>query len=142
MHASAAVPVIGVTAVDQVTLSARNSDVGPGLAGFNYFAFLPGVAAPPNLIVDTGRVFPLRFAKGAQRGDWQTWMVNFADHFISPPTVILTADNYDGNIRSYAVAAVGMANDVTPNGFTLAARNSDVSAGWVAFSWLAIGYAP
>jgi hypothetical protein len=37
------------------------------------------------------------------------------------------------------VAAVPLANDVTPNRVTLAARNSDVSAGWAAFSWLAIG---
>jgi hypothetical protein len=142
VHASAAVPVVGAAAVDQVSLSARNSDVGAGLASFNYLAFLPGVAPSAKLIVDTGRVFPLFFAKGGQRGDWQTWTVNFADHFISPPGVIVTADNYDGNLRSYAVAATAMANDVTANGFTLTARNSDVSAGWVAFSWLAVGYVP
>lgn len=140
VHASAAVPVMGASAVDRISVSARSSDVGPGLTSISYLAFLPGVAPPASLLVDTGRVLPLRFARGAARGDWQTWNVNFAEHFIAPPTVILTADNYDGNIKSYAVAAVPMANDVTPNGFTLAARNSDVSAGWVSFSWLAIGY--
>ncbi len=142
VHASAAVPIVGTAAVDRISVAARNSDVGAGLASFNYLAFLPGMAAPPKLMLDSGRVAPLRFAAGAQRGDWQTWLVNFAEHFISPPTVLLSADNYDGNIRSFAVAAVPMANDVTANGFTLAARNADVSAGWVAFSWLAIGYAP
>lgn len=140
VHAAAAVPVMSASTVDRIGLSARNSDVGAGLTSFFYLAFLSDVTAPANLIVDTGRVFPLRFARAAQRGDWQTWTVNFAEHFIAPPTVIVTADNYDGNIKSYAVAAVPLANDVTPFGFTLAARNSDPSAGWVACSWLAIGY--
>jgi hypothetical protein len=142
VHATAAVPVVDSPTLDRVSLQARNSDVGAGLASVGYVAMLPGEAAPDTLAIDSGRVAPLRFAPGARRGDWQTWGVTFAAHFVGPPVVIATADNYDGNLRSYAVAAVGMADDVTPYGFTLAARNSDVSGGFVAFSWLAIGYIP
>jgi len=140
VHASASVPVVGVAAADRVSITARNSDPGPGLASFYYLGFLPGLNAPANLMVDTGRVTPLHFSVGSFKGDWQSWTINFADHFISPPVVILTADNYDGSLLSYSVAAVPMANDVTSFGFTLAARNADVAAGWVSFSWLAIGH--
>lgn len=142
VHASASIPIICAAKDAMFALAARNSDCGPGLASFNYLAFGSFTALKPNTLVDTGRVSPKYFRVGSQRGDWQAWAVSFSTHFLVPPVVIVTADNFDGKINSYAVAAVPLANDITPYGFTLASRNSDVVAGWVAFSWLAIGYEP
>ena len=114
------------------------------ILGLGWRVFITSVPARPQrtskLDGGYGSHPPLHFSVGSFKGDWQSWTINFADHFISPPVVILTADNYDGSLLSYSVAAVPMANDVTSFGFTLAARNADVAAGWVSFSWLAIGH--
>jgi hypothetical protein len=141
VHACAAIAVADnqATSATEVSFRARNSDVGPGLASFHYVGFVPSDPAP-ELVVDTGRVAPLHFAVGARPGDWQAATVNFNDYFLAPPIVVITADNYDALLPADSVAAVPMANDVTPYGFTLAARNSDIRSGWVAFSWMAIGH--
>ena len=127
------------TSASEVSFRARNSDVGPGLSSFYYVGFGPG-GSTPDLVVDTGRVAPLHFGVGAYRGDWQATTVNFEDYYVAPPVVIVTPDNYDGLLPWDSVAAVPMANDVTPYGFTLAARNADIRSGWVAFSWMAVGH--
>lgn len=140
VHAAAVIPIACASTIVQFSLAVRNSDCGPGFTSLNYLAIGPGQGMPANIMIDTGRVAPRCFARGGSNGDWQMWQISFADHFLVPPTVLITADNFDGKIPTFAVAAVPVANDVTPYGFTLAARNSDISSGWVAFSWVAIGY--
>lgn len=46
----------------------------------------------------------------------------------------------DLKVQGHNAAVVGIAQDVTPNGFTLSARNSDCASGQAGFYWVAIGW--
>jgi hypothetical protein len=122
-------------------LAGRNSDVGPGASNFNLIAIETASGGDLAIFLDTGQVPGRFFAIEGSSGDWQVWVVNFAEPFANPPTVLATADNFNGQLNSYARAAVGVIFDVSCDGFSLAARNSDLCAGPAGFSWLAIGRA-
>jgi hypothetical protein len=139
VHAAASVGVAcGVSKVG-FNLAARNSDVGPGVCSFAYLAVQRDAGGEPSQMVDTGQVPGRYFQSNGVSGDWQVWNVQFNEPFLVPPTIMLTADNSNGTLYSYARAAVGVVFDATGDGFTLAARNSDPSAGPVGFSWVAVG---
>ena len=82
------------------------------------------------LCVDSGRVPAKDFAPDDVPGDWQEWEVYFNEPFLTPPIVLLTANDLaeSGQVYGYA-PAVGIARNVTPTGFLLAARNSQPAAG-------------
>jgi hypothetical protein len=86
-----------------------------------------------------GKVNVRQFASSGKGGDWQEYTVTFDTTFQTDNIVVVAAATRDGvaaTINSPAVVA--MAWDVTRTGFTLAGRNSDIAAGQVAFSWLAV----
>ena len=142
VHASSAVGIVAGETIDGFNLAARSADVGPGACSFCYLSVLIGGGkASGKQMVDSGQVSPRNFSATGLSGDWQVWSVAFAEPFLVPPVVLLTADNANGTLNSYARAAVGTAFDTTTNGFTLAARNSDVMGGPAGFTWLAVGYA-
>jgi hypothetical protein len=91
--------------------------------------------------VDTGLTPSRWFARSGDPGDWQVWAINFNEPFLAPPAVFVCATDWFNNTGSYTRAAVGTVFDPTTDGFTLAARNSDVSAGPARFFWLAVGRA-
>jgi hypothetical protein len=94
-------------------------------------------------------MFP--FKPDCNQGDWIEHDIKFPSPFpntgMQPPVVIITPTNnprfdslYIHGMDKYDVApAVCIAQDVTLNGFTLVARNSDCGPrGPAAFNWLAI----
>jgi len=83
--------------------------------------------------------------------------VDFGEPFLTPPLVFVGTNDFlslDSDVisaipratpilRSNNVVAVApMAEDVTPYGFTIAARNTDLVGGTVGFCWMAIGWSP
>lgn len=141
VHAAASVGAVSGSSLVGFNVAARNSDIGPGASSFNFIAILPDSNGNPDLFVDTGQVPARYFAVENYPGDWQVWAVNFAEPFSSPPIVLATADNSNGQLNSYARAVVGVVFDVSCDGFTLAGRNSDLCAGPAGFSWVAVGRA-
>ena len=139
VHVAAGVGVVVGSSRDSFNLASRNSDIGPGACNFAFLAVETASGGDPNLFVDTGQVPARYFEIENYPGDWQVWAVSFAEPFATLPAVFVTADNSNGTLNSYARAAVGLVFDVTTDGFTLAARNSDLCAGPVGFSWIAIG---
>jgi hypothetical protein len=136
------------------TLLARSSDCGFGGCAFYYLAHSPDPnEGDTNLFVDTGEVsandWPvggrgLDFGPNCDRfgADTKRLSVDFTRPFLTPPVVLLTANDRgiaDPTVAN--VALVGMAQDVTPWGFTLQARNSDCSVGQAGFFWVAVGCA-
>ena len=142
VHSTATVEVVAGIQKTSFGLTARNSDVAAGVTNYNYLAVQRGVSAatlPDNLMIDSGRVTPRAFAPTGMAGDWQVWAVAFNEPYAAPPVVLCTADNFDGNLGSYARAAVPCVFDTSTDGFILAARSSDTSGGPVAFGWVAVG---
>ncbi len=64
--------------------------------------------------------------------------IYFTDPFLAPPVVLLTDNDPRSEGRNPAV--VGIAQNVTPFGFRVAARNSDYIGGRTGFYWVAIGW--
>ena len=87
---------------------------------------------------DTGQSTKQSFAAGGYHGNWEDQAVFFHEPFLTPPVVLLTAHNPSMN-EQLKLAVAGMARAVTPNGFTLTARNSDSQGGEVDFFWVAFG---
>jgi len=139
VHVAAGVGVVVRASRVGFNLASRNSDIGPGACNFTFLAVETASGGDPTLFVDSGQVPGRYFAVENYPGDWQVWVVSFAEPFATPPAVLVTADNSNGTLNSYARAAVGVVFDVTTDGFTLAARNSDLCAGPAGFSWIAIG---
>jgi hypothetical protein len=132
-----------------VVLKGRNSDCASGGCGFYYVALSHKTPGRADLIVDTGDVHPQNFFADCTEGDTRSWDVYFHQPFLTPPVVLVTANGSEANFHN--AAAVGMARNVTPYGFTLVGRNSDcfgeggvfgprpaIPAG---FYWVAIGCA-
>ena len=143
-HNAAAAGVVREPKEWAFELAAYNTDCAEGYSNFQYLAlakaFVAGV--PPegqtNVWVNTGWVPPKSFAPTCEKGDWNSWYVWFDQAFLTPPTVLVTANNLNvANAGNPAV--VGIAQYVTPNGFRLAARNSDCGSGLTGFYWVAIG---
>ena len=74
-------------------------------------------------------------------GDWRSWKVGFNKEDFSNDSVrvIVTGNDHrvDNDVPNPAM--VGRISEVTKNGITLAARNSDCAAGIAGFHWIAIG---
>jgi hypothetical protein len=139
VHAAAVVAIPSGVTKDGFNLAARNADIGAGACNFFYVAATQGGGGGVTLQIDTGQLPARLFSASGSPGDWQVWAVSFAEPFLTPPSVLATADNSNGMLRSYARAVQGVAFDVTTDGFTLAARNTDTSAGPAGFSWVAVG---
>jgi hypothetical protein len=149
-----------------LSLHTRNSDSESGECAFYVFAITPDVpdATPEgnpitpdgaNLVVDMGTIDATankyyidngvqtpdlqQFASAGQWGDTLNYNVDFHAPFLVPPVVLLTANNV-GVGGNYNAAVVGIAQNVTPNGFILSGRSSDTQEGWCGFYWVAIGY--
>lgn len=139
VHAAASVGICAGASKNGVNVAARNSDVTAGASNFGYVAAQPLAGGRPDLLVDTGTVSPRYFDLVGTAGDWQVWNVSFAEPFLTAPVILLSANDAGGAMGSYARAAVGSVFDVSTEGFTLAARNSDVCAGPAGFTWIAVG---
>jgi hypothetical protein len=142
-HNSAGVGIVQVPDAVGFNLSARSSDCAEGDCAFDCFAITTLVKQPGgdagNLQVDAGEVNAIHFSASCAPGDTQTMPVDFHQPFLTPPIVLLTANDLGLSQGSHNAAAVGVAADVTPYGFTLLARNSDCAAGEAGFYWVAIG---
>jgi hypothetical protein len=124
---------------------ARNSDVA-GLCGFNWVALQqiidgkmpPGAPQQPaNLLVDTGQFGQLAdsdliFNASGTMGDWILGEIQFTAPFAAEPVVLvtprfMTGEGFGGppNFGIGSCAPVGIVQNVTRFGFTMAARNSD-----------------
>jgi hypothetical protein len=147
-------------------LIARNSDVA-GACGFNWIALLqlfgtsaqpdvpvlpPGAQPPVDLMVDTGEIFgpggsEINFTQARTHGDWFSAEVQFSAPFGIEPVVLITPQFYQGYIgppsgnHFSSCAPVGMVQNVTRFGFTLAAHNTDTNnaGGNASFYWVAFG---
>lgn len=148
-------------------LIARNSDVA-GACGFNWIALLqlfgtsaqpdvpvlpPGARPPVDLMVDTGEIFApggseINFIQAGTEGDWFSGEVQFSAPFGIEPVVFITPhfpQPYFGTSPSRnplsSCAPVGMVQNVTRFGFTLAAHNTDTNnvGGNASFYWVAFG---
>jgi hypothetical protein len=147
-------------------LAAYNPDCAGGACGFNW-ARLPfnealnrnspvrqdavdaGGAARdrlqppmPDLHVETGELPAARFQPAGQSGDWQKWEIRFKDRFAAAPILLVTGYKPEATPPETNPAVVGVVQDVTPDGFRLAARNSDVGSGDTGFYWIALGSPP
>ncbi len=138
VHAASTVGVSCGVTKDGFNLAARNADIGPGACNFFYLA-ASGNGGNEQIQIDSGQVPARPFAITGVPGDWQVWAVSFAEPFLTPPVVLVTADNSNGTLSSYARAVQGVVFDVTTDGFVLAGRSTDMSAGPAGFSWLAVG---
>jgi hypothetical protein len=148
-------------------LIARNSGAA-GACGFNWVAIVetiassllapapppPGAVPPVNLAVDSGIVSGLTasavgffFSQADTPGDWASAEVQFAGPFDAEPVVLVTPQFPDSQplpnppLRSSSCAPVGMVQNVTRFGFTLAAINTDnnPAGGAASFYWVAFG---
>jgi hypothetical protein len=129
-------------------LIARNSDTAAGLCGFNWAAFqqfpaplTANQAMPADLWVDTGRA-PQGFE--FVPGGWASAEIQFSAPFNTVPVVLITPRVEAFAPGGSSCAPVPIAQNVTPFGFTLAARNSDtnVNASSANFDWVALAPAP
>jgi hypothetical protein len=137
-----AAPAVGIALNQQLnsfTLRARNSGI-LGDCMFYYAAVGQdplGGGSNQNLFVDTGVVSAMGFNSTFVPGDTQSLPIFFNEPFLTPPIVLLTANNVDAT--GHIAAPVGLAQDVTPYGFNLVARNSDCAPGMAGLYWVALG---
>jgi hypothetical protein len=143
------VPAVGISRnldVNGFELAARNSATCMPLSGttgacaFYYVAGVEGVKPKPDnrIWIDSGVVSPKHFGRACKTSSpsWlNSWEVYFSKPFLTPSVVLLTCRDAD------VVAVVGLAQDVTTHGFTLAGFNSDCfhRGGRAQFNWVAIG---
>lgn len=139
VHAAASVGICAGASKNGVNVAARNSDVTAGASNFNFVAAQQLAGGSPDLLVDSGVVPPRYFEVVGTSGDWQVWNVGFNEPFLTAPVVLLSANDAGGSMGSYARAALGSVFDPSADGFTLAARNSDLCAGPAGFTWVAVG---
>lgn len=143
-HSPAVVGIAQEVSKGGISISARNSDSGPsGDCSFYLAALCNGPRRSVRMWMASGDVSPQSFEPDDRPGDWRAWHVYFPRPFLSPPIVLLTAtDNGVPPIDiefGYIAHAVGVAQNVTSYGFTLASRNSGCIEGSVGFNWIAIG---
>lgn len=137
-HNPAVVGIVQDLTPTGFTLAARNSDCAEGYCTFYYVALSQINAGKADLWVDTGEEIAQHFGPDCKSGDWKGWTISFSEPFLTPPVVLVTAN--DLKVQGHNAAVVGIAQDVTPNGFTLSARNSDCASGQAGFYWVAIGW--
>jgi hypothetical protein len=135
-------------------LAGRNSDCSPGVAHMNWLALLEtGQPQRSTKHVRMGTMFPKRFHRDCEPGDWNTWQVRFSEpSYPEPPVVFASAaDRFaeaaavfkPGDFSAwvptnYATPAVSVARKRTGSGFTLMARNPDPDEGWSNFNYVAL----
>lgn len=136
-HNAAAVGIVRDATLDsegdftQFTLHSRSSDVAQGQCAFYAFA----ISQPEteegrtgdagSLIIDSGTVSATdllgqggSFNPSGQAGDTTPQLaVYFNQPYLTPPVVLLTANNVGAESVPNAAFAVGIAQNVTPNGF-------------------------
>jgi hypothetical protein len=140
-------PVVGIVQEPthrDFTLRARNSDCSSGDGAF-YYAAVDAIPKPQgygDLWIDTGLISPMSFSASCTLGDTQSQSVVFHRPFLTPPIVLLTATDTGLQVNDPRAFSVGIAQDVTPYGFTLTARNSSCYPGKTNFFWIAIGCGP
>src|SRR5688500_14089457 len=91
-------------------------------------------------IIRFGAVGEQSFARDCTPGDWKSWQVQFPERFARPPTVIVSPTS--SSFVNTWPAPVGIAQNVTRSGFTLAARNAHSRPGRAGFVWMAVLEAP
>lgn len=138
-HNPAVVGVVQNPIAAGFSLAARSSDCQEGNSSLYYVALSQETAGQKDLWIDSGQVFPLPFDPDCTHGDWHSWEVYFHQSFLTPPVVLVTPNNR--GVEGHNSAVVGIAQNVTSYGFTLAARNSDCAGGQAGFYWVAIGCA-
>ena len=137
------------------TLAARNSDCSRGSCGFNWIAIYDaGKPVESPVSIKTGFVHPVGFERHCLPWDWHTWNVRFSTMFNDLPVVFSTANSLGvrdsqvlmngGNIgRAFLnPAVVGLTQEPTLAGFTLAGRNSDCGWGNAGFYYAAFSLKP
>ncbi|SAK96247.1 hypothetical protein AWB81_05366 [Caballeronia arationis] len=147
--AGPSVPAVGIVddpfEIDELDLSAHNTDLIAGSCAFNWATFSysklfdPTDGNTPDQRIDTGEVAEAWFESSGNAGDWRTWDVVFKSPFAVEPIVLLTANKRADIPVRLNPAVLGVAQAVTSHGFRLAARNSDLSPGLAGFHWIAIG---
>jgi hypothetical protein len=135
------VPAVGISRnldLDGFDLAARNSATcmpssgTTGACAFYYVAGKEGPKPQDRFWINSGVMEPEWFEASCKTGWRVVWEVYFSKPFLTPPVVLLTCKDAD-------VAVVGLAQNVTTHGFTLAGLNSDTAAGNAQFYWVAIG---
>jgi hypothetical protein len=130
---------------DQLDLAAHNVDLVEGGCAFNWATFSyaqlfdASAARTPAPSIETGEVGEAWFEPCGQPGDWRTSNVGFKSPFAEAPVVLMTANKPADIPVRLNPSVIGVAQAVTPHGFRLAARNSDLAPGLVRFHWIAIG---
>jgi len=128
---------------DGFNLRARSSDCTAGESMFYYLAASKKCSDPfpRNLFIDDADIWiEHTYAPDCQYGDWFTQDIYFSYVFMTPPVVLVTANDrgFDHSLI-HTAAVVGVVTNVTTHGFTLRTRNSDCSSGRVGFYFVAIG---
>ena len=92
-----------------------------------------------NVIIQTGKAHAQFFNEDCVSGDTRSQSVGFFPGFPGDGIrVIVTPTNLDVAKDEYNAAVVGIAQNVSAQGFTLLARNSDCKAGATNFYWMAV----
>lgn len=76
---------------------------------------------------------------GGNPGDWLHLDVYFDRPFLTPPVVLITARDNDGDVKQHFNPLVPIAQNVSTHGFTAALRNTDTIDAMAEFYWVAIG---
>ena len=135
---------------DRLPAGGEKSDRSPGVAHMNWLALLE-TGKPQASIkhVRMGTLFPKRFRRDCEPGDWNTWDVRFSEPaFGADPVIFATAadrfaeaaavyehGDFSGWVRTnYAMPAAPVVRKRTTTGFTLMARNPDPGDGWSNFT--------
>jgi hypothetical protein len=137
---------------DKFKLIARNSDTATVQrgSGFSYLAigsqtFQPNDPHTPNFKIQWGTVDPKFFVASNQPGDWNSWNsedTRFPETFSQKPAVLVTPVAFSvplGETGLRYAFPIGIAKNITTQGFQLEARNCEYAGGDVYFNWLAIG---
>jgi len=128
---------------DGFNLRARNSDCVAGESMFYYLAASKKCSDPfpQKLFIDDADIWiEHTYEPDCRHGDWFTQDVYFSHVFITPPVVLVTAnDRGFEHAHIHTAAVVGVITNVTTHGFTLRTRNSDCSSGRTGFYFVAIG---
>ncbi len=130
---------------NSVDLTAHNTDIVAGACAFQFAAFSfsrkfdPATGTSAELSIETGYAPPASFQPSGKPGDWNTWNITFKSPFARLPVVLVTACKTTDIPEELNPAVLGVVQALTPNGFRLAARSSDIGSGHAGFYWIAIG---
>jgi hypothetical protein len=143
------VPAVGIVSNPfedlSLNLIAHNTDLVAGACAFQFAAFSfsqkfdPAGGTNSELSVETGQAAPASFQSSGKLGDRNAWDITFKWPFTRLPVVLVTACKPRDISEELNPAVLGMVQALTPNGFRLAGRNSDIGSGHAGFYWIAIG---